>query len=180
MNAKSRTQWLTLAVVLLAATAALADVTWDGDTDTNFENGANWVGGSAPTNDTSTDVAVFTGTVTNQPQFTTGRSVAGVNFGTGTWDAFNTGGPFVVNIGTAGLVGTGASYSTLGASAEFNISGATDIKQGGGTGGSRSEASTEASARRQQRSHRRRCSRPPKWWREAGAAPQRPFGCLRR
>ena len=123
-----------LAAGLLASGAAMADQTWDGDTDTDFENGANWVSGSAPTDDTTTDKAVFSGTTTYLPLLTKNRGVAGLSFGAGTRSLFDSGTVYTLDIGTYGVQATGAAYNTLGSSAILSISGLTDIKQGGGSG----------------------------------------------
>jgi len=123
-----------LVAVMAVSGAAMADQTWDGDTDTDFENGANWVSGSAPADDTTTDLAVFSGTTTYLPLLTTDRSVNGLSFNSGTRSVFDSGTTHTLTLGSYGVQATGEAYTTLGTSAILSISGPTDIKQGGGTG----------------------------------------------
>jgi autotransporter-associated beta strand protein len=64
--------------------AFAVDVFWSGGTDTSWNTGANW-GGTAPTNNTTSDIAVFNGTTayTNQPDLAafTVQSVNGLRIG---------------------------------------------------------------------------------------------------
>jgi autotransporter-associated beta strand protein len=63
-------------------TARAANITWSGSNSTTWTDGANWVGGTAPDNSLTTDTAVFdSATYTNQPNSTTGRSIAGITIG---------------------------------------------------------------------------------------------------
>ena len=57
------------------ASATNTPVVWDGDTDTVWNNGFNWVGDAAPPAD---DHAKFTGTFANQPTLTGAESVGGI------------------------------------------------------------------------------------------------------
>ena len=80
-----------IAALLAAMTAACAGTTfaaniaWDGSNSALWSDGLNWVGDSAPANNTTSDIAVFNGTTAylNQPtvdQFTV-RSINGLQFG---------------------------------------------------------------------------------------------------
>jgi autotransporter-associated beta strand protein len=151
----------TLAFVLLAvlggtqANAALR--TW-GNTGTNFATGANWVGGTAPANNITADVGLFTnGTVTNNPVFTADRSINGLRFNTGTaaWTFTGSGGTQTLTLGSGGITNSSTNTQTfsasglqlaLGANAVFNpnngalaidsavnLSNRTLILQGSGT-----------------------------------------------
>ncbi len=76
------------AALMLAASASTthaAQKTWSGGVSSDFEDGANWVGGVAPVDDASTDVAVFDGAATYQPSLTKSRSVASLLFKTSGW-----------------------------------------------------------------------------------------------
>ena len=53
-------------------------VSW-ANVGSTFSTGANWVGGTAPANDTTSSIATF-GTVTVQPELTADRSVARLSF----------------------------------------------------------------------------------------------------
>ncbi|MEJ6728813.1 MAG: hypothetical protein QNK83_06580 [Akkermansiaceae bacterium] len=69
---------------LLAALAGLpfslsAQIVWDGSTSTDFEDGTNWVGDTAPANDTTTDIAQLTGGTVD---ITADRSVASLDLAT--------------------------------------------------------------------------------------------------
>ena len=57
---------LVLAMGLVAPSAFAAPITWDGSTDSKGSEGTNWTGDTAPTDDTTTDTAVFdNGTLTD-------------------------------------------------------------------------------------------------------------------
>jgi autotransporter-associated beta strand protein len=67
--------------VILAEIAWAANVVWDGDSDTVFSNAANWVGGVAPVDHISNDIAVFPSSFTPfQPTLTADRSIRGLSF----------------------------------------------------------------------------------------------------
>lgn len=59
-------------------------IAWDGDTSTAWATGDNWIGGVAPTDDTTTDLAafVFGALPAHQPNAGT-RSIAGIVIGDG-------------------------------------------------------------------------------------------------
>ena len=87
-----------------------AQIVWDGDTDTDFANGANWVGDAAPTNDTATDTAAFNGAAANQPDLSTGdRGVLGIAFQSSGWTLS---GSNVLSVGAGGITSTGNNAIT--------------------------------------------------------------------
>jgi autotransporter-associated beta strand protein len=60
-----------------------ATLSWTGATDTTWATGTNWTGNTAPTNDITTDIALFNLAVyTNQPNAGT-TSIAGIQIGDG-------------------------------------------------------------------------------------------------
>ncbi len=74
---------LAMAMAVLGGTQAnAADITW-GNVGSDFATGANWVGGTAPANDITSDIAVFPSGVTANPRFNADRSVNGLLFDTG-------------------------------------------------------------------------------------------------
>lgn len=101
--------------VVQAATAV-----WTGATDTDFENPANWTGGSggvgsgstgsatptapAPQNSLTTDVASFGSTVaSNQPQITASRSIGGLVFNGAGWTLGSSGSTNTLTLGASGI-----------------------------------------------------------------------------
>jgi len=70
--------------ILLASHPASANtISWTGTTDTTWATGTNWTGGIAPTNDPSSDIALFNQTTyTNQPNAGT-TSINGLLIGDG-------------------------------------------------------------------------------------------------
>jgi fibronectin-binding autotransporter adhesin len=105
LRRKSFARWfyLSLALASVFATARAATIVWNNGT-TVFLTPTNWVGGFAPANDTTTDIASF-GTVTVQPALTVNRSIAGLEF-----------------TSTSGVTLSGAVTLTLGASGINNAS----------------------------------------------------------
>ena len=93
--------------------AAANQVVWTGATSSDFEVGTNWQGGVVPTDDTTTDIAVFSSTpvTANQPTLTKNRSVGGLLFSTpqGGWTL---GGNFTMTLGTSGLSSAGQTAGT--------------------------------------------------------------------
>lgn len=90
----------------MAGPLQAAAITW-ANVGTDFEAGANW-GGTAPANDTTTDVARFNSVVTNQPVLTVSRSIAGLDLSNtlpvaGGW---NLSGAFTLTLG-AGTADSG-------------------------------------------------------------------------
>ena len=124
----------TLAFVLLAVLggtqANAATITW-GNVGANFATNANWLGGTAPANDITTDVGVFANaTVTNNPVFTADRSINGLAFNSGTaaWTFTGSGGTQTLTLG-GNIINNSANTQTfsasglqlaLGANAVFN------------------------------------------------------------
>jgi hypothetical protein len=99
----------TLAFVLFAVLggtqANAATITW-GNVGTDFATGANWLGGTAPSNNITSDIGAFTnGTVTNNPVFTADRSINGLQFNSGTaaWTFTGSGGTQTLTLGTGGI-----------------------------------------------------------------------------
>lgn len=87
---------------------AQTKITWDGDTDTNYITGTNWVDDVAPADDLSTNIAEFTGGTVD---LTADRSVAGLDYTTGT--TFQ--GAANLTLGTSGIEVNGNSFlSTTG------------------------------------------------------------------
>jgi autotransporter-associated beta strand protein len=64
-----------LSVAVLGQTAQAVIVTWNGSANTDWTNGANWDGGVAPADDTTTDVAQIATVAANQPSLAGARSV---------------------------------------------------------------------------------------------------------
>jgi autotransporter-associated beta strand protein len=104
---------LAFAAVALGRDAHAANITWTGATNATWSEGANWVGGIAPANSTTTDTAVFdSATYTNQPNSTTARSIAGITIGANSTAAvtINTG-----NSGNRLAIGSGGITMASGA-----------------------------------------------------------------
>lgn len=114
-------------IVLGRLPLAAANLTWDGDTDTTFNNAANWVGDVAPANSVATDFVTFTGTPTAfQPVLDANYSVSGISLAGGT----TLSGAGTLTIGTGGLLATGTNTISLaairlGANATVNVAGPT-------------------------------------------------------
>ncbi|MEI6646823.1 MAG: autotransporter-associated beta strand repeat-containing protein [bacterium] len=72
----------TVMSVLLAVGTAQADTNTWSNAGTAWATGANWVGGTAPADNLTQDMAFFNGTITQQPNTST-RSVAGIIVGDG-------------------------------------------------------------------------------------------------
>jgi autotransporter-associated beta strand protein len=86
----SNRMFLSAACVVLwgiagASFAVADDVVWLGDTSTNFNDGANWIGGAPPQNDTTSDVAVFDADAYFDPRLKSDRSMRGIDFRTAGW-----------------------------------------------------------------------------------------------
>jgi autotransporter-associated beta strand protein len=104
---------LCVAAGALGRNLSAATITWDGDTSTDFANGANWIGNAAPANNTTTDIGLFGPTVTaNQPTLTASRSITGLVFqsATGGWTLGGTG--FPLSIGASGIDDTANTGGT--------------------------------------------------------------------
>lgn len=75
-----QTSHILAAFTLSSLAASLsAQIVWDGSTSTDFEDGTNWVGDTAPANDTTTDIAQLTGGTVD---ITADRSVASLDLAT--------------------------------------------------------------------------------------------------
>lgn len=67
------------------ATAEVIDFSASASGGSNWSNNANWIGGVAPANDTTTDIARFNQTsYANQPNAGSSRSIHGIQIGDGT------------------------------------------------------------------------------------------------
>src|SRR5437879_11579853 len=72
---------LAVGFATIISSAFATDRTWTGTTNSDWEIGTNWSGGTKPV---STDNAVFTGNFTNQPALTTNTVTTGGLWMTGT------------------------------------------------------------------------------------------------
>ncbi|MBV9657901.1 MAG: hypothetical protein JO295_07305 [Verrucomicrobia bacterium] len=90
--------------------AGAAVVQW-ANTGTAWSNGADWLGGTAPTDDTVTDTASFDaiGAAAVNPNLTAARSVNGVAFSSGAYSYTVSGAALTVG---SGGIGSGAATST--------------------------------------------------------------------
>jgi fibronectin-binding autotransporter adhesin len=100
---------------------------WSGTLNTDFELAGNWnpvVPPSAPVNDTTTDIAVFSGTVTaNQPTLTLNRSINGLQFTTAS-GGWTLGGAFTLSLGNGGISTNGQTSGTNTISANLQLAAA--------------------------------------------------------
>ncbi|MEI6239143.1 MAG: autotransporter-associated beta strand repeat-containing protein [Planctomycetia bacterium] len=127
----------TVAAALLPAVATAAPRTWNGTTSTDFWLNGNWVGGTAPVSDLTTDTGVFAGTVTaNQPQLTASGSITGLSFTTtgGGWTLGSNNSANLLTLGTSGITTAGQTSGTNTISANLAIGGTQTWQIGtGGT-----------------------------------------------
>jgi len=87
-------------------------VTWTGATSTTFATNGNWDGGTAPANNTTANYAIFSGTPTvNQPNLTSTRSIAGLDFQTAGWTLSGSG----LTVGAFGIDSAGSGTNTISA-----------------------------------------------------------------
>ena len=110
-------KWMPAAGIVLlglALGAGATDRTWLGNTDTDFENTANWVGGTAP--GPANDVAVFDSAGTYQPSLTASRNIMGLNFKTAGWTL---GGNFTLTLGSSGIASAGVGTNTINANIDL-------------------------------------------------------------
>lgn len=102
--------------------AALADKNWKTTSTpgTDFESAANYVEGSTPANDTSTDIVIFgaRGSGVQNPSLTLGRAVGGLNF---TADGWTLGGAFTLTNGAGGISSYGGDYAVNTISANLEL-----------------------------------------------------------
>ncbi len=102
-----------LAVLLFPLPSRSATIIW-ANVGTDFATGANWVGGNAPTNDTTTDIASFGTAATNNPSLAANRSVAGLVFANGAGSfTFSATGGSILTLGASGIVNNDNSTQTL-------------------------------------------------------------------
>jgi len=120
---------------------------WTGTVNTDFELAANWnvvLPPSAPVNDTTTDIGVFSGAVTaNQPTLTLSRSIYGLQFTTAS-GGWNPGGAFTLSLGGAGISTNGQTSGTNTISANVQLAAASTWLVG--TGGTLSVSGQISSA----------------------------------
>jgi fibronectin-binding autotransporter adhesin len=114
--------FVTAALLLLAVlggTQAIANtMTW-GNVGTDFATGTNWLGGTAPADNTTSDIGAFANaTVTDNPVFTADRSINGLQFNTGTaaWTFTGSGGTQTLTLGSGGITNNSANTQTFSAS----------------------------------------------------------------
>ena len=124
-----------LYAVLLASLPAMAGtIIWNGSSSTNFATGANWNGNTAPSDNITTDLAVFPGVVTaNQPSLVANRSVSGLVFQatTGGWILGGSG--RTLAIGAAGIDDSAntSGTDTINAAVTFDWSQTWNVGTGG-------------------------------------------------
>jgi autotransporter-associated beta strand protein len=103
---------LALGTALAAGPLALAaptTITWDNSAgSTDFEVGTNWVGGSKPADDLTTNIAGFnTAAGMTQPSLTTSRSIAGLNIVNNSTQSLTLGGSdYTLTVGASGITQT--------------------------------------------------------------------------
>jgi fibronectin-binding autotransporter adhesin len=120
---------LPLALALGGTQANAANITW-GNTGTDFATGANWVGGTAPEDDTTTDIGVFdAATATYNPEFTADRSIGGLQFdpGTAAWTFTGSGGTRTLSLADASIVNSSTSTQTFNSTVQLAVNGSTTI-----------------------------------------------------
>ncbi len=88
------------------ASSLSAQIVWDGDTSTDFSDGLNWTGDTAPT---AAEVAAFNAAASNQPALSANSAVLGVDFQTGGWTL---GGASTLTVGASGVTSTGNNAIT--------------------------------------------------------------------
>lgn len=104
--------WTAALGLAVSATAHAATITWSGGSGSSFEDPANWVGGVAPANDLTTDIASFPNNPGQPaPLLSSPRSVNGLRFSntTGGW-----------SLGGAALALGANGISTVGQSSGLN------------------------------------------------------------
>ncbi len=114
--------WVGIALLGMAVTPVswAVQISWNTTTTGLWSNGANWVGGNAPTDDTTTDTALLNATGVNGNeivQFNADRSVGGITFAnTGTTALQSDSGTArTLTLGVGGIkVNVGAGAVTLG------------------------------------------------------------------
>ena len=102
-----------LAAVLCQPAAWAANITWDGDTSTDWSNAANWTGGVVPANNITGDAAVFSAvSPLNQPSVSGAVSVTGIDvqLAAGGWSL---GGAGTLTLGDKGIDATSFASGTI-------------------------------------------------------------------
>jgi autotransporter-associated beta strand protein len=116
---------LALLVVGAAFHAQAAPITWNGSTNIAWSDGGNWDGGNPPTNDTTTDTAVFNATFTNQPGNVGTTGVAGIEVGSNSTAALTIGNAtngHTLSIGAGGItIASGANTVNLNVNSTLTI-----------------------------------------------------------
>jgi fibronectin-binding autotransporter adhesin len=111
--------------LMVTPAARAATITWSGAFNTTWNNAANWVGAAVPTNNTTSDTALFnSSTYTNLPNVGT-MSVYGVAVGSG-----NTGGTLNISgtqltLGADSVVGGNGGFQIASGSGAVTLSTAT-------------------------------------------------------
>jgi len=121
-----------MAVIAAPSRVGAATIVWR-NTGTTFSTGTNWVGNTAPANNTTSDIGSFqAASVVANPNLTASRSIAGLEFtsGTGAWVFTGSGtSTRVLTLGASGIVNNSSSTQTftglrlrisLGANSTFN------------------------------------------------------------
>lgn len=121
-------------LALLAAwplASEAAPIEWN-NTGTDFATGTNWVGGTAPVGDGTTDIATFgaQGTAAAAPTVSANRTVGGLSFLGGAF-AYNLGGPGTLRVGSSGIVNNAATTQTLSGPLSLNGNQAWTTATGG-------------------------------------------------
>ncbi len=125
-----------LLVAAMATSSRLpaATIVW-ANVGTTFSTGSNWVGGTAPASSLTTDIGSFqASTVSFNPNLTASRSIAGLEFTSGSagWTFSGSGGVRTLTIGGSGIVSNSSNVQTfnnanlaiaLGAAATFTSNG---------------------------------------------------------
>jgi fibronectin-binding autotransporter adhesin len=109
---------LLLLAVLGGTQANAANITW-GNVGSDFATGANWLGGTAPADNITADIGVFTdATAAANPAFTANRSINGLQFDSGTaaWTFTGSGGTQTLTLGSGGITNSSANTQTFSAS----------------------------------------------------------------
>ncbi len=99
----------------LASPAQSTVIVWE-NSATTFSTGANWIGGTAPANDLTSDIGSFeAATVSFNPQLTGSRSINGLQFtsGTGAWTFTGNSGTRILTLGASGIVNSSSSTQTF-------------------------------------------------------------------
>jgi fibronectin-binding autotransporter adhesin len=117
---------------LLHQTAFSATKEW-ANVSTDWATNGNWVGGVAPVNDTSTDIASFgsQGAGAVNPNLATNRSIAGVSFLSGAY-AYTFSGA-VLTIGASGISNSSTNTQTFSNTLRVNNTGETWSTVAGGS-----------------------------------------------